>query len=129
MCDFVLLAEKLERGRFGNSLWQSRARRIHVDPNVTVSLFTGIMTGKNALDFQFVLRSEGRNLDALPAAGVEAPAVVGTFNGVAVHPAVGQRDAAVGAGITHRKSFSSGSAAQDQRHFQEQRLGEFLGAK
>src|SRR5215467_4152585 len=110
MRDLVLFAENRQVRRFGDSLWQSRAGCIHEDPDVPVALLARVMTRKDTLDFQFVLRSQGRNFDALARARFEPPAVVTTLHHVAVHSPVGQRDAAVWARVPHRKDFSFSSA-------------------
>src|SRR5207302_3381962 len=98
----LFVTENFERRRVWDSFRQSRARRVQVDPNIPVALFARIMAGKDALDFQLVLRNERWNLNALAAACVKPPAVVAALDHVAIHAAVGQRDAPVRARIPHR---------------------------
>src|SRR5436309_14351077 len=99
MRDFVLLAEDRQGGRFGDSLRQPRAGCIHIDPDVAVALFAGIVSRKDALHFQLVLRSEQGNLHTLSGARIESPSVVATLYGVAFQPAVRQRNPSVRARV------------------------------
>src|SRR5262249_52318719 len=71
-------------------------------------------------EIDFLSLAQRGNLDAA-AAHVEAPAVVAARDGVAVKPAVMQRDAAVGADVAQRENPSVAPATDEQR-FAEQRL-------
>src|SRR5262249_12438877 len=71
-------------------------------------------------EIDFLSLAQRGNLDAA-AAHVEAPAVVAARDGLAVEPAVMQRDAAVGADIAQRENPSVAPAADEQR-LAEQRL-------
>src|SRR5882724_243443 len=75
-----------------------------------------------------MLRDEGRNLEALRAAGVETPAVITAFEDFAVKVAVGERDAAVRAGIAHGKGLAFAGASEDERDFEEHRGGQVVAA-
>ena len=95
--------------------------RIHVNPKISVSLFTGIMPSKNALHLQFVLASQRRNLNALPAACLKFPPVVTALQILPIESPVRKRNAPMRTRIPHRERFALSSAPQDQRHFQQHR--------
>src|SRR5437016_5111133 len=104
MRDLVFVAEYRKRGRRRYRLRQVRPRAIHINPNIPVSLFAGIMPRKDPLHFQLVLAGERWNLHALPAARIEPPPVVAALHHFAVEPSVRQRYSAMRAGIAHRRS-------------------------
>src|SRR5215470_19588183 len=62
-----------------------------------------------------------RNRQALPAAGIEFPAVVTALKILPVKVAVGEGYPAVRAGITHRECLAFARASEHQWHFQEHR--------
>src|SRR6266478_4166755 len=126
MRDFVFVTEPRKRRRRRNRLRQSRPRSIHINPNVAVALFAWIMSSKNPLHFQLVLRRERWNLHALPAACIEPPSVVAALHHFSVEPPVRKRYPAMRTGIPHRKYFSLGGSAKHQRHFQEHGLDQLL---
>src|SRR6266851_5748365 len=115
MRDFVISAEHGKPLRRRNRLRQFRPRgivgryataRAHIDPDVAVALFAGIMPRKNTLHFQLVLAGKRRNFDALPAASIESPAVITAFHHFSIEPPVRKRNPAVRTGIPYRKHFS-----------------------
>src|SRR5262249_58512945 len=65
-------------------------------------------------EIDFLAFAQRGNLDA-GAAHVEAPAVVAARDGLAVEPAVMQRDAAVGADVAQREDPSIAPAPDEQR--------------
>src|SRR5438128_4790480 len=83
MRDLVFVAEYRKRRRRRYRLRQACPRAIHLNPNIPVSLFAGIMPRKDPLHFQLVLAGERWNLHALPAARIEPPPVVAALHHLA----------------------------------------------
>jgi len=116
LCVIFFFSPTLSRTR-----WLSRdARtRIHVHPKISIPLFASIMPRKNALHLQFVLASQRRNLNALPAACLKFPPVITALQILPVESPVRKRNAPMRARIAHRKRFALSRAPQDKRHFQK----------
>src|SRR6266404_4647288 len=108
MCDLVFVAEHGKRRRRRNPLRQLCSWSIHVNPNVAVAFFAGIMPRKDPLHFQFVLARQRWNFDALPAARVEPPSVVAALHHFSVEPPVRKRYPPMRTRIPHRKRFPLG---------------------
>ena len=77
------------------------------------------MPRKNALHFQFVLASQRRNLNALPAACLKFPPVITALQILPIESPVRKRNAPMRTRIAHRKRFALSRAPQHQRHFQK----------
>src|SRR5262249_62127829 len=75
---------------------------------------TRIGAATDLAEIDFLAFAQRGNLDA-GAAHVEAPAVVAARDGLAVEPAVMQRDAAVGADVAQREDPSIAPAPDEQR--------------
>ena len=103
---------------------RDRPTRHHVNPNVSVALFAGIMPGKYALDFELVLASQGGNLNTLPTASVKPPTVITALNGRPVKPPMRKRNAAMRTRIPHSKRLSLRSPSQHKRDLQQRRRGQ-----
>src|SRR6266568_6785094 len=121
MRDLVFVAENRKCRRRRNRLRQPRPRsvvgryaaartidryaaaRTHVNPNIAVSLFAGIMPCKNPLHFQLVLAGQGWNLDALPAASIKPPSVIAALHHFSIEPPIRKRNPPVRTRIPHRK--------------------------
>jgi hypothetical protein len=66
-------------------------------------LFAGIAARVDAVDFQLLVRSEGRNQPALAGVSVKPPTVIAAFHLLAVKVSVGKRHAAMRTGIMQSK--------------------------
>src|SRR5207249_6670987 len=86
------------------------------------------MPGEDSLHFQLVLGSKRGNFHALAGRRIEPPAVVTALHYLAVDSTVGKRNPPVRTRILQRKGFSFCCAPQHQRHFQQERLDDFLRA-
>ena len=106
---------------FSSTRHRDPRARIHVNPKISVSLFTGIMPSKNALHLQFVLASQRRNLNALPAACLKFPPVVTALQILPIESPVRKRNAPMRTRIPHRERFALSRAPQYQRNFQQHR--------
>src|ERR1700681_4260015 len=110
--EFVVCAEfrNLRRGsRSGRGLRKSGAGRSGIGnehPDEVVALFAGIAAGVDAVDFQSLLGYERRNQLALAGVGVKSPAVVGTFDLLAVEVSAGKRHPAMRAGVAQSKGLA-----------------------
>src|SRR5580704_9289882 len=102
--DLIFLAEGRQFGRRWQRLCCSRSgsrvrgsafARRHEYPDVAVALFAGIVSRKNAIDFQFVLAAERWNFHALPTARLKSPAVVTALQSLPIEAPIGQRNPAV----------------------------------
>src|SRR6266705_4298747 len=120
MRDLEFVAENRECRRRRNRLRQPRPRsvvgryaaartidryaaaRTHVNPNIAVSLFAGIMPCKNPLHFQLVLAGQGWNLDAMPAASIEPPSVIAALQHFLIQPPIRKRNPPLRTRIPHR---------------------------
>src|SRR5215472_18345030 len=105
--------------------------RREIDPYQALPFDARIGAAADLAEIDFLAFAQRGNLDA-GAAHVEAPAVVAARDGLAVEPAVMQRDAAVGADVAQREDPSIAPATDEQR-LAEQRLvyeptGAHLGA-
>ena len=118
LCVIFFFSPTLSRTR-----WLSRdARtRIHVHPKISIPLFASIMPRKNALHLQFVLASQRRNLNALPAACLKFPPVVTALQILPIESPVRKRNAPMRTRIPHRERFALSRAPQYQRNFQQHR--------
>src|SRR5438445_550526 len=110
--EFVVLAEFRNLGgggRSGRGLGKSRAGWAGIgneDPDEIVALFAGIAAGVDAVDLQRLLGDERGDQLALAGVGVESPAVVGTFDLLAVEVSAGKRHAAVRAGVARSEGLA-----------------------
>src|SRR5712691_975582 len=91
MRNLVLLTENGKRWRSRNRFRKPRSWFIHIDPHVPIALLARIMSRKNALHFQFILRCQRRNLDTSSGARIKSPSVVAALHGLAIQPAVRKR--------------------------------------
>src|SRR3981189_786039 len=110
--EFVVLAEFRNlgggsgRGRGFRESGAGWAGIGNEDPDEVVALFAGIAAGVDAVDLQRLLGDERRDQLALAGMGVESPAVVGTFDLLAVEVSEGKRHAAMRAGVAQGKGLA-----------------------
>src|SRR6266853_4311150 len=76
------------------------------DPDEVVAFFAGIAAGVDAVEFQRLIGDERRDQLALAGMGVESPAVVGTFDLLAVEVSAGKRHTAVRAGVAQGEGLA-----------------------
>src|SRR6476660_281109 len=102
---FVLLAENRNPGRGKGRLnrpGESGSRRWwfgNVDPDEVIMLFAGVAPGVDAVDLQFLIRSEGGDKPALACMSVKPPAVVAALHLPPIENTTRKRHATVGAGV------------------------------
>src|SRR5262249_41009105 len=99
---------------------RSLVRGWEIDPYQALPFDARISAAADLAEVDFLAFAPRGNLDA-GAAYVEAPAVIAACDGLAVEPAIMQRDAAVGADVPQRKNPSIAPATDEQR-LAEQRL-------
>src|SRR6266403_3183304 len=127
--EFVMLAEFRNLGggaRSGRGLRESGAGWAGIgneNPDEIVALFAGIAAGVDAVDFQRLIGDERRDQLALAGVGVESPAVVGTFDLLAVEVSAGKRHAAMRAGVAQSEGLAWLVASHYQWLFEQHRLG------
>src|SRR5260370_10536219 len=83
-------------------------------PEGTILLFAREGAGLDAINVQFGIGGERRNLTALPALGFKAPAMIGALHLLSVKVAVAERNAAMRTGIAHGESFACTFASQEE---------------
>ena len=83
----------------------------HVDPQVTLHLFDGVVLHVKATQIHLLVGHERWNFGALTVF-VKPPAVVATFHLAAVKATVAQGHCPVGANITNSKGFTLAGAAK-----------------
>jgi len=111
-------------GRFGR--WsETSARRPgirNVDPDEVILLFARIAAGVNAIDFELLIRGQGRDQLALTVMNVELPAVISAFQVFSIEMAAVERHTTVRAGIAQCEWLPHSIASNHQRDFQQRRL-------
>src|SRR5260370_18928466 len=82
-------------------------------PEGTILLFAREGAGIDAVNLQFGIGGERRNLTALSALGFKAPAMIGGLHLLSVKVAVAERNAAMRTGIPHGEGLAGALAGQD----------------
>jgi hypothetical protein len=117
-------------------MWRLARRRLigsrEIDPDHALPLDAGIGTAADLGEVHLLAFAQRGNLHA-GAVHVEAPAVVAASDGLAVEPAVMERDAAMRTDVAQREDLGP-AAAPDEQPLAEQRLchhaaGPQVGAK
>src|SRR5438132_1324504 len=98
------------------------------DPDVVVVLLAGKTARVDAVQFELLIRGEGWNVLALTGMGVEFPAMIATFDLLAVEPSIGKRHASVRAGISQGKRTSAPVPPDHERNFQQHVFYELVAA-
>src|SRR3954468_9424483 len=125
MSESVFLREGRNARRFGETFdfglptlgCRSRARHVH--PKKSVALLTRKCAGVDAVHLQLGIFRNRRDLAALSALRLEAPAVIAALHLLAVESSVGERDTTVRAAVAHRKSSTVALAPDHQRRSQQ----------
>src|SRR5579871_303516 len=108
------------RQRIANAA-SSRLRQIN--PRVAVTLLARVSAGINLGRIERLKLSQRRNLDTLPAARLEPPAMILALHRLAVEPPCRQRNPTMRTKIAHRENFSILLAPQHQRNAKQHGLG------
>src|SRR6185312_6450166 len=101
------------------------ARFRHEDPDVSVSLFAGIIGGVNLLRLDPRILGERRNLRTSAGVYVESPAVIAALEVLSLDPTAGKGNAAVRTNVLHGEGSVIGVTPENERLAQEHRLDQF----
>ena len=121
------------RERVGCELASGAGRR-EIDPDKIVGEACGVGGGEDFFRAKRVMRREGGDVEALSGGAVELPAVIGAFDGslrlvfAGEQAAVGERDAAMRAGVAQGEGGVFGCESEGERNAAESGLCEFAGA-
>src|SRR5262249_59057591 len=107
---------------------RSLVRGWEIDPYQALPFDARIGAAADLAEIDFLAFAQRGNLDAR-AAHVEAPAVIAACDGLAVEPAVMQRDAAVRADVAQREDPSIAPAPDEQRLAEQRLVHEPTGAQ